>query len=167
MQRTLVSAEPNNYRPRLSPALMAQSSKVKQVRMRNPERIREADDLVKDLQTNTFTERIYSSHKEPWGTEYREHIFSMSSHMESMRIFSKEDFIFCYSHQLEERLDIFPHTKLSYVFITLMHSFNAFIVLFEALSAPVLIHIHSSMTKSSVNTPLNIFFCDLQNIGRQ
>lgn len=69
MQRKLVAAEPNNYRPRLSPALMAQSTKVKQVRMRNPERIREADNLVKDLQaheqTNTLTERIHSSHKEP------------------------------------------------------------------------------------------------------
>lgn len=69
MQRKLVAAETNNYRPRLSPALMAQSSKVKQVRMRNPERIREADNLVKDLQarkqTNTLTERIYSSHKKP------------------------------------------------------------------------------------------------------
>jgi len=66
MQRKLVAAKPNNYQPRLSPALMAQSSKVKQVRMKNPERIREADNLVKDLhahkQTNTLTKKEYNHH---------------------------------------------------------------------------------------------------------
>lgn len=157
MQRKLVAAEPNNYQPRLSPALMAQSSKVKQVRMRNPERIREGWQSCQRLtraQTNKHAHKkniIISSLR----GQNREKIFSVyvCSHginenlLKRFNLLLLEQDGFAFWNFPSHKAIVWLHKTRRIVHksyaLFLKCFYCAFFVLFGALSAPVLIHVHS------------------------